>query len=325
MDSFLLIANPDGRITHANELAITRFGSVVGSTLEGLVNAEIAGLILSPQNETGWRGVAVFRGPNEVSVISTISTLSVHEGDVLKSIVLVVRDAELENAEREALLRELLAGTAHGLNNPLAIVTGNADLLLEDPDLATSQREKLESIHRNALRASALLQGLRAFVNRRRPQRIRTHIDAVLNVVLQLKDYDLKTCGIEVETNLGEGLPEVVADAGQLQQVFLNILNNAQEALASTSVKRVVVQTEAARERVLIRVADTGSGILTENLENVFDPFFSTKAGGKGRGLGLFIARRIVEEHGGHIRIESEEGKGTAVTIQLPVAPAVPS
>ncbi|HLH32945.1 MAG TPA: ATP-binding protein, partial [Terriglobia bacterium] len=150
-------------------------------------------------------------------------------------------------------------------------------------------------------------------------ERIQTNANSVVSAALQLKEYDLRTSGIRLEQRLAPKLPPVFADPNQLQQVVLNVLNNAQDAvLASSNARRIAIITESVDGRVCIRIEDSGSGISKEDLRKVFDPFFTTKPLGKGTGLGLSISYGIVREHGGDIQIQSQLGYGTQVAITLP-------
>jgi CheY-like chemotaxis protein len=217
-------------------------------------------------------------------------------------------------------LSELVAGTSHELNNPLAIVTGYADLLLEDGALTTDQRSKVESIRKNALRASSVVHSLLAFARKRKPERVRTDVNGVIVAAADLKEYDLSTNGIAFEKVIEPNLASVFADPNQILQVLLNIINNAQDAVsAGTPAPKIVVRSESRGDSVVIIVEDNGSGITKMNLKKVFDPFFTTKPVGKGTGLGLSISYGIIREHNGEITIRSEVGKGTQVLIELPV------
>jgi two-component system NtrC family sensor kinase len=243
----------------------------------------------------------------------------------MTSAVIIVQDVTREKAAREAMVQsekmitlgELVAGTSHELNNPLAIVSGYADLLLQDP-LSPEHRTKIEAIRKSAHRAANVVHSLLAFARKKRAEQVQTQINSVVEAALQLKEYDLRTSGIRLEKELGEHLSAVFADPNQLQQVLLNVLNNAQDAVQSAKVRRIRIKTEESDGRVSIRIEDTGSGIPKEELKKIFDPFFTTKPLGKGTGLGLSISYGIVREHGGDIGVTSLAGHGTQVSISLP-------
>jgi CheY-like chemotaxis protein len=185
--------------------------------------------------------------------------------------------------------------------------------------LNPDQQAKIESIRKNAHRAANVVHSLLAFARKRKPERVETDPNLVVKAALQLKEYDLRTSGIRVEERLGQQLPPVFADPNQLQQVLLNILNNAQDAvLTMSSARGISITTEGVDGKILIRVQDSGSGISKQDLKKVFDPFFTTKPLGKGTGLGLSISYGIIREHGGDIEINSQVDRGTQVTITLP-------
>jgi two-component system NtrC family sensor kinase len=249
-------------------------------------------------------------------------------GRLIANINLLIEQTGRERIDHDALMQsekmitlgELVAGTSHELNNPLAIVTGYSDLLLEDRDLTGDQRTKIESIRKNAMRASSVVHSLLAFARKRKPERLQTDLNTVVAEACQLKEYDLRTSGIAFEKRFAPDLQLVYADPHQIQQVVLNILNNAQDAVLSHSGNKpwIAVSTEGLNDRVLIKIRDSGPGIPKVDLRKVFDPFFTTKPVGKGTGLGLSISYGIIREHGGSITIDSNPVDGTMVVIAVP-------
>jgi two-component system NtrC family sensor kinase len=147
----------------------------------------------------------------------------------------------------------------------------------------------------------------------------------VLEAAAELKEYDLRTSGIPIEKHLTPNLPFVYADPHQLQQVILNVINNAQDAVTKSSMPKITMRTGTSDGMVFIKIEDTGAGIPRADLKKVFDPFFTTKPVGKGTGLGLSISYGIIHEHGGEIRIQSQLGHGTEVCIELPVDQSIPA
>lgn len=327
MKDLLLIVRSSGRIAYANDLAVSRFGDVVDRELEAVVDAATAAAVLHEACKSGWTGSLTARAKDNTTFEAAAQCIPIREGDK-QSVVLAMKDIEREKAEKDALfqsqkmilLGELITGTSHELNNPLAIITGYSDLLLEDPGLPREHQEKLESIRRSALRASSIVHALVSFARKRKSERVTTQINTVITTVLRFKDYDLNTSGIEVDTDLGENLSPVLVDQNQIQHVLLNIISNAQEAvLKHTEGRKISIRTTSDGPFILVRVRDTGPGIPKEDIERLFEPFFSTKQSRNPRGLGLAIAHGIVVEHGGDIRIDSEIGRGTEVVIQLPI------
>jgi len=158
------------------------------------------------------------------------------------------------------------------------------------------------------------------FARQRKPERTNISINEIIESTLALRKYALETSNIEVVTRLDNGLPWTVADASQLQQVFLNIIVNAEAEMKKAHGRgRLAVRTERAGDRIRISFADDGPGIAGENLERIFDPFFTTKEVGEGTGLGLSLSHGIVTEHNGALYAESEEGKGSTFFVELPI------
>jgi PAS domain S-box-containing protein len=327
MADTVLVVDAEGNISFLNDAGTRLFGEVRGKPVHDIIGREIARSILSQEPPTAWKGDAVVTRSQGETFDAFLSSTPVMENGKLSSAVIIVQDITKEKAAREAkaqsekmiTLGELVAGTSHELNNPLAIVTGYADLLLQETGFDKEQRAKIESIRKNAHRAANVVHSLLAFARKDKPERIETNLNLVVRAALQIKEYDLRTSNIGVEERLGRGLQPVFADPNQLQQVLLNILNNAQDAvLASFNPRYICITTEARDGNVCIKVDDSGTGISKEDLKKVFDPFFTTKPLGKGTGLGLSISYGIIREHGGEIEIQSQFGQGTQVSITLP-------
>ncbi len=330
----IIIARADGHITYANAAGTRLFGGLAGKTLTAVFGEETAASVFSRESPQEWKADVSVRKADGTAFDAFLSSSPILEDGELKSVVLIVQDVTREKAAREAVahsekmitLGELVAGTSHELNNPLAIVTGYADLLLEEDGLNPEHRSKIESIRKSAIRAANIVHSLLAFARKRKTERTRTDINEVIEAALQLKEYDIRTSGIRLEKSLAPDLPPVSADPHQMQQVFLNVLNNAQDATGSSPDDRVItVKSETRDGRVLVTIEDTGTGISKADLKKVFDPFFTTKPLGKGTGLGLSISYGIVQEHGGEIRIQSQLGHGTQISIELPPGYSAPA
>jgi len=222
-------------------------------------------------------------------------------------------------ASRLASVGELAAGVAHEINNPLTGVIGYAELLMEE-DVPEHIRSDLEIIHDGARRVADIVKGLLRFARQTKPERTVVDINEIIEVCLRLRAYELDTSNIKVVTNLAPDLRSTIADAGQLQQVFLNLLINAEMEMKLAHGKgKLVVKTEHADNTIRVTFKDDGPGIAKENLEKIFDPFFTTREVGKGTGLGLSICHGIITEHGGRIWAESQSGKGATFIVELPV------
>jgi PAS domain S-box-containing protein len=222
-------------------------------------------------------------------------------------------------ASRLASIGEMASGIAHEINNPLTGVIGYAQLLLQE-DLPDSVRKDLEIINDGAKRVANVIQRLLAFARQSKPQRTYVNINEVVATTLELRGYHLQTSNIEVTTELTPDLPLTVADAGQLQQVFLNLIVNAEtEMKLARGSGKLTVKTQQVDDVLRISFKDDGPGIAEENLEKIFDPFFTTRQVGQGTGLGLSVCYGIVSQHGGRIYAESKPGKGAIFVVELPM------
>jgi len=220
---------------------------------------------------------------------------------------------QLIQSEKLASLGQLAAGVAHEINNPLANISLSAQMLLQDVK-DKKIRQRLLKIEDNVDRATRTVKNLLDFSRTPEFHPSYADINGLLAKTLDILKHETKR--MEVVKKLDEELPDVLADPRQLQQVFINIITNACQAMPNGG--RLTLRTGQIGDTVEIEISDTGEGIPPENLTRVFDPFFTTRKAGKGTGLGLSISYRIVERHGGHIDIKSETGKGTAFTIRLP-------
>ena len=226
----------------------------------------------------------------------------------------------LVQAEKLSAIGELVAGVAHELNNPLTGILGFSQLLLGS-DLDPEVRQDVERIAWEAQRSARVVQNLLSFARMQELQKVPTDLNDTLARTVEIKSYDLRVSSIEVEMNLQQGLPYVLADAGQLQTVFLNLINNAQDAIvAAHGGGTLRVSTSHAGDVVRVSITDDGPGIPVDHQNKLFDPFFTTKAVGKGTGLGLSICHGIVASHQGRIWVESEYGSGATFHMEFPIA-----
>ncbi|HXH29161.1 MAG TPA: ATP-binding protein, partial [Candidatus Polarisedimenticolia bacterium] len=229
----------------------------------------------------------------------------------------------LVQAEKMTVVGQLVSGVAHELNNPLAGVLGYAQLLLRR-GVGEEVGRGLKKIEAEAERCKRIVQNLLIFARKHRPTKTLLDLNAVVEATLDLRSYHLKVDNVTVVRDLDSHLPRTMADMNQIQQVLMNVINNAQQAMAEKPgrARVLTLRTRGRGGRVLIQVSDTGSGIAQEHLGKIFDPFFTTKEVGRGTGLGLSICYGIIEEHHGTIRVDSTAGEGTTVTIDLPVLQA---
>jgi len=247
-------------------------------------------------------------------------------GEVV-GIVHITRDVTEQKQQNERLMMtdrlasigELAAGTAHELNNPLTSVIGFSQLLMER-DIPDDIREDLNLIYSEAQRAAGVIKNLLAFARKHAPVKQLNQINNTIEDVLKLRAYEHKVNSIEVQRQLAPDLPEIEVDYFQMQQVFLNIIINA-EYFMTEAHKRgtLTITTKKQNSTARISIADDGPGISKENLSRIFDPFFTTKEAGKGTGLGLSICHGIVAKHGGQMYARSQPGKGATIVIELPI------
>ena len=226
---------------------------------------------------------------------------------------------KIMESERLALIGHLAANVAHEVNNPLQGIVAYSHLLLEKMPEGDSARAFVQKIVVQANRCTEIIRGLLEFARQRKPLKQPCDVNGVLQECLALIEDQALLQNIQVQRNLQANLPLVIVDPSQIQQVFMNMLINAAEAMEGHGQLTLNTRVDPAGGFVEVGFTDTGHGISEENMERIFDPFFTTKEVGHGTGLGLAISFGIVKEHGGTITVESEEGAGTTFTIELPV------
>jgi two-component system NtrC family sensor kinase len=231
---------------------------------------------------------------------------------------------QLLNSEKMAAVGQLISGVAHELNNPLTAILGYSQLLRGSGQMGPQGIEYCDKLHKQAQRTHRIVQNLLSFARQHKPERLPTRVNQILEDTLALRDYDLRMSNIRVHLNLAEDLPLMSADPHQLQQVFLNMVNNAVDAILESSEDGDLwVCTRADSAKVYIEFTDSGPGV--QEASRVFDPFYTTKPVGKGTGLGLSICYGIVTEHGGTIRLRNLPHRGASFTVELPYSPATQS
>ena len=227
--------------------------------------------------------------------------------------------SQLIQSEKLSAVGQFVAGVAHELNNPLTSVIGFSDLL-NLTDLDPKYKEYVDRISKSAGRCHKIVNSLLGFSRQHEPERKPVQVNDLADVVIDIIGYDLRTSNITLVKEYQPDLPVILGDMHQLQQVVLNILSNARQALESFRRDgQIILRTGRTESHVWLRIKDNGPGISRENLSKIFDPFFTTKPQGKGTGLGLSLSYGIMQEHRGHIRAESQPGQGTEFILDLPI------
>jgi two-component system NtrC family sensor kinase len=335
--SLILVADTAGLVSYANKRCYEAGGyseaDLLGRRLVDLVLPTRRSAISEAFKST-LRGqqadnleLPIVVGGGRVAQFSiNLSPMRDEQGNV-SSIVVVMTDisdaamlkAKLMHTEKMAAVGQLVSGVAHEVNNPLTAVLGFADLLLDSPQIPETAKKDLNVIFQEAQRTKQIVQNLLSFARQVPPQRQLVQINAILRRTLALRSYDFANSDVQVVQSLDDRLPEIVGDAHQLQQVFLNILNNAYDAIQETGrTGRIDISTSSRNGFAEISFSDNGKGISYP--ERIFDPFFTTKEVGKGTGLGLSICYGIVHEHGGEILCQNNLGaEGATFIVRLPI------
>jgi C4-dicarboxylate-specific signal transduction histidine kinase len=224
---------------------------------------------------------------------------------------------QLLHSEKLAAVGQLISGVAHELNNPLTAILGYSQLLTSSGQVGPLAIGYTEKIYKQAQRTHRIVQNLLSFARQHKPERMPVRVNTILEDTLALRDYDLRMGKIRVHLDLLQHLPEISADAHQLQQVFLNLINNALDAILENGEDGDLwVRTDAEEHVVFIEFTDSGPGV--KDASRVFDPFYTTKPVGKGTGLGLSICYGIVTEHGGTIQVKNQPTGGATFRVELP-------
>jgi two-component system NtrC family sensor kinase len=264
---------------------------------------------------------------------AAIENARLHEDLQARLDALHEAQARLVQSEKLAALGELVAGVAHELNNPLTSIFGYAQLM-QFGVVSQETRNYIDRIVVQTRHATSIIRALLDFARQRPPERKPTQINNVLASTLDLLGYELRHANVTWTTHFSSDVPVTMADPHQLQQVFVNVVNNARQAMhdahqgghltitAEVGPSAFIKDQSEAAPVIHITFRDDGSGIPPDALPHIFDPFFTTKSSGGGTGLGLSICHGIVSEHGGHIWAESQSGEGATFFIELPIVAA---
>ena len=309
----------------------------VGITLSGVALATAASILISRRLSTPVRAlVKASRRVAEGELDARVTVTTRDEiGELARAFntmaaALAVREEQLKDftrkkimqSERLAVVGQLAADVAHELNNPLQGIVTYSHLLLERLPAGDPQRTSVEKIATQAARCATIIRGLLDFSRPKKPQKKPINLCALVEECFALVEDRALFHNIEVVRDYADCLPDTVVDPAQIQQVLMNLIINAAEAMDGAGRLTVSTRFDLEREMVQLVLRDTGHGIREEDLGRIFDPFFTTKEVGHGTGLGLAISFGIVKEHGGTITVESELGVGTTFTIELPLGKA---
>jgi two-component system NtrC family sensor kinase len=352
----VLLISPDGKVLRANQAA----ARAAGRGFNAMVGKQCCAVMYSgaePPDGCPLQQVLQTRRPASAEIAdphgSWIRHVSIYpifdaRGDV-QAVVEYARDitqikaaqARLMQAEKLSALGELTAGVAHELNNPLTSILGFIQLL-QRSELSDRQNAYLGTIHDESKRAARIVRNLLTFARRQEPEKKMLDLNSILEETLALIAYQLRVSGVKVEVDVDTDLPRTAADPYQMQQVFVNIINNAQQAMheahggGTLTIRTMPVLRPAGYARnsllnvqempdstlegwIRLEFTDDGPGIPPEVITRIFDPFFTTKSPGKGTGLGLSVCHGILRDHDGHIWAESAPGHGATILLEMPV------
>jgi PAS domain S-box-containing protein len=230
----------------------------------------------------------------------------------------------LLQSEKMVAVGQLISGVAHELNNPLTAILGYSQLLKSDEFTNARGADYVEKLYKQAMRTHRIVQNLLSVARQHKPERIQAQVNQILDDTIGLREYDMKVNNIRVHRDFDPQLPVTGADPHQLQQVFLNIINNAVDAIQEHQPSGDIwIMTAVKADRLCIEITDSGPGV--KNPSKVFDPFYTTKPVGKGTGLGLSICYGIIKEHAGEIQVRNVPSRGAMFTIELPISFAAPA
>ena len=267
-------------------------------------------------------GCIALSDPRDVTRVNAdeMARIELLAGDLAVTIDNSALHRQLARAEKLAAIGQLVAGVAHELNNPLTSIVGYSELISDEIPEGPA-RQKLDKMLNEAKRMKRIIENLLRFARQNSLAKKSANLETLLQDVLALREYHLHNHDIEVIVQIEPDLPPVALDEDQFKQILLNLLNNSIDALEGYSNRRIRIEGSSVNGRVVLRFDDNGPGF--NDVNRVFDPFYTTKPVGKGTGLGLSICYGIVKEHGGEIRAENLEPKGARIALELPVDTAI--
>jgi len=340
-EDFIFTVDASGMFQSMNSFTANFFGgrpeAFTGKPMEALFGREVAERELKLIRLVFRWGKSVRdefsleTGEHRISISANFMPLKNDAGVVL-SVLCIARDVtenkrlekQLVNTEKLASMGTLAAGVAHEINNPLGVILGFCDLLKEKADPRSREYGDLETIERQGLLCKRVVENLLSFARQAEGEATRCSLNECIEQIVRVVRHTLEMNDVELRLRLEAGIPPVRGDARQLQQVFLNLVNNAMGAMKEGGVLTVSTSWDAESRKATAEVSDTGEGIREEDMDRIFEPFFTTKPEGEGTGLGLFVSYGIVSKYGGTLvctsRRESsgDRPRGTAFLVKLP-------
>lgn len=332
----ILVIDSSGRITTWNSaleemLSIPREEALGADALK-IFNQEMIETIRAVSGTRGWvvedvRHLYKFHTlrRDDTSIVINLSLAPFEDAaHTLAGTLVVVEDVtdrvkledQLQQSDKLSSIGLLAAGVAHEVNTPLAGISSYTQMLLSQMIDEDPKRRVLEKVLTQTERASGIVNNLLNFSRTSGADFGPVDINRVVEDTLQLLELQLRKSDVEIDRRYAENLPEAYGNAGKLQQVFMNLILNARDAMPGGGT--LEVETEEVDRMIVIHIRDTGIGIAAENITKIYDPFFTTKSVGQGTGLGLAVSYGIVQEHSGRMQVESSPGKGTTFTIKIP-------
>ncbi|HXE56776.1 MAG TPA: ATP-binding protein, partial [Gemmatimonadales bacterium] len=331
----MAVVDADGRIRRANRA----LAALLGLTIPAVIGRHLVEALFGGSKPAADLLETAVQGGSPASLVVRSESLGrtlrltaapIGDGGAARSVVVLVDDVteqlalerQLFQSERLTAVGQLVSGVAHELNNPLTSIAGLAEFLLEQGQVSDADRQHLQVIHAQAERAGRIVQNLLTFARKGAPEQAAVDLEDVVARTSLLVAHDFRMRGIELDVRTGPGPVTVRGDRYELQQVLLNLLTNAAQALgglAEGRERRIVVATAREGDRAVLRVADTGPGVSPDDAPHLFTPFFTTKEPGEGTGLGLSISYGIVESHGGRMTYAPSPLGGAEFTCVFPL------
>ncbi len=339
-EDFIFTVDESGHFQSLNNFTANFLGGTpsefIGQPLSALFSEEVAAQQLKLIGVVFQFGksvrdeVMVTTGGHTAWLSANFMPLKDEQGKVA-SVLCIARDItenkklenQLVNTEKLASMGTLAAGVAHELNNPLGVILGFTDLLLEKLDKDNQDYQDLRTIERHSLHCKEVVENLLSFARQEEGISEYCDINEAINNIINVVRHSMEMKDIELRLDLSPGLPGVKGDSRQMQQVFLNLINNATAAMKEGGILEINTALDASQGKICVIVRDNGEGIKEEHMENIFDPFFTTKNEGEGTGLGLFVSHGIVTSYEGTIECQSstedtpQSSRGTTFTVTL--------